>query len=101
MAYHQYFPQPWLDLQVELSYHPDCILAVMSATDYVQANPFEHRLEMGDPQTAFLVKLAAICAYCSMAVDGEYTPAEVDRLCTACTEKLMTMRKEWRVDHHE
>jgi hypothetical protein len=101
MAYHQYFPQEWIDLQIELSYHPDAILAVMSAADYVVANPFEHRLDFTDFETAFLIKLAAIAAYCKVVVDGEYTRAQINNLCTILTNKLREQRKEWRVDHHE
>ena len=101
MAYHEYFPPEWTELQIELSYHPDAIIAVMQATDYVQANPFEHRLEMSDWLTAFLVKLAAVAAYCGVVVDGEYDQAQIDKLCVILTEKLRAKRKEWRVDHHE
>lgn len=101
MAYHVYFPPEWIELQKEVSYHEDAILAVMSATDYVQANPFEHTLNMGDWVTAFLVKLAAIAAYCGVVVDGHYDEKQITRLCVILTEKLQTKRKEWRVDHHE
>ena len=101
MAYHHYFPQEWIELQKEISYHPNAILAVMSATDYVQNNPFEHSLNMGDWQTAFLVKLAAIAAYCGIVVDGNYDGKQLNHLCTLCTEKLRGMRKEWRVGHDE
>jgi hypothetical protein len=101
MSYHQYFPQEWIDLQIELSYHEKAILAVMSATDYVQANPFEHSLDFQDWETAFLVKLAAIAAYCGIVVDGTYDRRQIDRLCVLCTDWLRKNRKEWRVDHHE
>jgi|SRR5579863_1587664 len=101
MAYHQYFPLEWVELQKEISYHEKGILAIMSATDYVQRNPFEHSLNMGDWQTAFLVKLAAICAYAGIVVDGVYSEKEINRLCVICTEKLQGMRKEWRVGHDE
>jgi len=101
MAYHQYFPQEWIDLQIELSYHEDAIIKVMQATDYVQSNPFEKTIGMGDPQVAFLTKLVAICTYCEVVVDGEYSPKQINELCTILTHKLRGMRKEWRVDHHE
>lgn len=99
--YHHYFPPEWIELQKEISYHESGILAVMAAADYVQNNPFEHRLDMADWQTAFLVKLAAIAAYCQIVVDGHYDQRQINKLCELCTEKLRTMRKEWRVDHDE
>lgn len=99
--HHFMFPQEWVELQKEVSYHPDCITAIMSATDYVQQNPFEHTLNMGDWETAFLVKLAAIAAYCKIAVDGGYNLKEINRLCELCTEYLRDNRKEWRIDHSE
>jgi len=95
------FPQEWIELQKEVSYHPDCIVAIMSATDYVQQNPFEHTLNMGDWETAFLVKLAAVAAYCKIAIDGEYNLKEINRLCELCTEYLRDNREEWRVGHDE
>lgn len=101
MAHHFYFPQEWIELQKEVSYHEEAILAIMSATDYVQRNPFEHTLNMGDWETAFLVKLAAVAAYCRIAVDGEYTLDQINHLCELCTEHLRKNRKEWRVGHDE
>ena len=99
--HHFMFPQEWIELQKEISYHEEAILAIMSATDYIRNNPFEHRLEMSDWETAFLVKLAAIAAYCGIAVDGNYTLKEINRLCELCTDWLRKNRKEMRVDHHE
>ena len=101
MSYHYYFPQEWIELQKEVSYHEEAILAVMMATDYVQNNPFEQSLQMSDFLTAFLVKLAAVCAYCGIVVDGYYDERQINELCVRCTDILRSKRKEWRVGHDE
>ena len=41
-----------------------------------------------NPTADFEEKLAAVAAYCGIAVDGEFTQKEVDTLCELCLKEL-------------
>jgi hypothetical protein len=99
--HHFYFPIEFIELNKEVSYHPDCIIKVMQATDFVQKNPFTLQIDMGDWLTAFCVKLMAICTYLNILVDGEYNEQQLRELADICTSRLKEQRREWRVDHSE
>jgi hypothetical protein len=101
MAYHHYFPKEFIDLQIEISYHPDLILQIMKASEWTYKNPFTGETQRTDWETAFLTKLAATCTYLNILVDGTYDERQLKELSTICTNRLMAQRKEWRVDHHE
>lgn len=98
---HFYFPDEFLELQKEISYHQHLIIKVMQAADYVAPNVFEHTMEPTDWLTTFLMKLAAVCTYLNILVDGHYDERQIKNLCKICTERLQKQRKEWRVDHDE
>lgn len=101
MAHHYYFPPEWIELQKEVSYHEEAILKVMSAADFVAANPFTREMQATDWVTTFLTKIAAVAAYCDVVLDGYYDERQITRLCVILTERLREKRKEWRVGHDE
>ena len=72
----EYFPESWIALNREASKHPG-LLADLSSVDI----------------TDFTAVLAEIAAYCAIALDGMYTPEELDTLCDMLTKKLYDMRK--------
>ena len=70
-----YFSQERIALQSELAYHPDvCELVARHA-----------------PQE-FEMRLAEIAAVFGIVLDGDYYPADLDKLCEILTKKLYERR---------
>lgn len=64
-----------IELGIECGHHPE----LLSKLHAMHADTFETRL-------------ACVAAYCEVAVDGDYMPAEIDKLCDILTHKLRQMR---------
>jgi len=75
MAYLEYFAPARIALQQELRYHPDLI----------------EKLQ-GQPVDEFEMRLAEIAAHCGVILDGEYLPADLDKLCDILVQRLKEMR---------
>lgn len=75
MAHLEFFSEARIELNKEVRHHPELqqLLATLGSDD------FEDRL-------------ACVAAYCSVIVDGFYTPSELDRLCDILIQKLRDKR---------
>ena len=71
----QMFSQGRLDLAQEVKKHPDLIALLQK-----------------HPQNEFEILLAEIAAYCEVVLDGDYTPAQLDKLCAILYRKLQYKR---------
>jgi len=71
MAYLEFFPDEYVQLNREVAYHPT-----------LQALLAKH------PEHEFELKLAEIAAYCLIEVDGEFTQEELRKLASLCLERL-------------
>ena len=81
MHYHM-FPQEIQDLQEELSHHP----ALMQ------------QLAALPPDADLADKMAEVCAFCGMVLDGVYSEQEVLKLCEIAVGKLRKAREELVLD---
>ena len=70
-----YFPEAFLELQMEISWHPELQTQL---TTHSAAN--------------FEARLAEICTYCGVIVDGLYGEEELTKLATILTDKLREKR---------
>ena len=80
------FPMEAIELNIEMSHHPE--LAV---------NIAEYMIET--PNADFYDKLATVAAYVGIVLDGYYTMDDVKKLCTICTQKLQEKRSITAVRH--
>lgn len=69
------FPEEAIELSKEILHHPK-----------LQERLARH------PSSEFEVRLAEIALYCDVLVDGEYTNAEIVRLCGVLVRKLKEKR---------
>lgn len=67
----EFFPDSYIALNQELGNHPDLC-----------------ELLSKHPPQEFEIRLAEIAAYCEVALDGYYTPADLDKLCDILVRKL-------------
>jgi hypothetical protein len=70
--YYNFFSAERIELQREVLRHPELLMKL-------DALPLE---------SDFVDKLVQICTYCNVAVDGDYTQADLDYLCDVCTMRL-------------
>ena len=77
----EYFDERRNLLAQEVKNHPDLAqqLANMQAEQGIDASEFEMRL-------------AAVASYCGVALDGDYLPSDLDKLCGILVEKLKKKR---------
>lgn len=69
------FPESYIALQAELHYHPQLI-------EFLQKHPANE----------FELRMAEICAYCSVALDGMYTPKDMEKLADILIRRLQNKR---------
>ena len=72
----QQFPESYIALNRELSYHPQLV-------EFLQKHPANE----------FELRMAEICAYCSIALDGQYTPKDLERLADILLKRLVAKRE--------
>ena len=48
------------------------------------------------PSTEWEIKLAEICLYCEVIVDGTYMPEQIEKLCGILVRKLVERREDNR-----
>lgn len=78
MAYLQFFPQAFIELQEELTHHPK-----------LQAQLNENNLDInGDFVTLFSV----ITRHAGIDMVGEFTPQEIEKIAEICVQRLRSMR---------
>lgn len=70
-----YFSESKVRLSEEIANHPD-LCALVS----------KH------PASEFELRLAEVAAYCEVALDGAYTPEDIDEICNRLYEKLRKVR---------
>lgn len=75
----QQFPESFIALNRELQYHPTLV-------EFLQKHPANE----------FELRMAEIAAYCSVALDGQYTPGDMDGLAKILLKRLQE-RREGRV----
>jgi len=75
MAYLEFFPEEYIQLNREITYHPA-----------LQALLAKH------PEQEFELKLAEVAAYCFIEVDGEFTQEELRKLATLCIARLQQLQ---------
>ena len=72
-------PMELIELNVEISHHPDLIRRL-------------NELLILTPNAGFEEKLAEIAAYCNVLLDGVYGEADLRGIATLCTKKLQELR---------
>lgn len=72
-------PMELIELNVEISHHPDLIRRL-------------NELLILTPNAGFEEKLAEIAAYCNILLDGVYDETDIKGIATLCTVKLQGMR---------
>jgi hypothetical protein len=72
---HVYFPREFLELQLEIENHPKLIELLGKHAP----NEFE-------------IRMAEICSYCEVILDGDYTEGDFTKLAKICTQKLWNKR---------
>jgi hypothetical protein len=82
MAYHQYFPVEFLQLQEELAKHPDAV-AYMNTCESMYLED----------------RLAHLCTYLDIAVDDQFDIDELSELAGMITRKLYEKRTGLVVTH--
>ncbi len=78
-AHQNIFPEPFIQLNQEIVYHPK-----------LQALLANH------PMAEWEIKLAEICLYCEVIVDGTYLPEELEKLCVILRDRLILKREDNR-----
>lgn len=71
-------PIEQIELNIEITHHPELqreLREIAAVSD-----------------RSFEVMLAGVAAYCEVALDGYYSPDEINRLCTILTGKLRKKR---------
>lgn len=74
-AHLNYLSAAKVDLAIETSKHPELIGIIID-----------------QPDVSFETRLGHVAAYCEVALDGAYSPDDLDRLCNMLTEKLRQKR---------
>lgn len=74
----EFFPPSWIALNREANKHPQLLEDL--------------RKEEGIDPTNFIQVLECVATYCEVIVDGEYLPADLDKLCGILTRKLYEKR---------
>lgn len=69
------FPQEMIDLQREIPMHPELV-------ELLQQHPADE-LE---------IRIAQICAYVAVALDGAYFQNDLANICKICHKRLVEMR---------
>lgn len=67
----EFFSPARIALAQEVTKHPDLIALLQK-----------------HPQNEFEILLAEIAHYCEVVLDGDYTPDDLDRICSICTARL-------------
>lgn len=75
MAYHQYFPVEFINLQEEMTKHPDVVEAMSKC-----------------PSQFLEDRLAALCTHLGFEIDGEFDVDELSALAEVITKKLYEKR---------
>ena len=75
MAYHHIFPEEFIQLNIELQYHPD-LCAIVA----------------GYSEKEFEVRLARIAAFCKIALDDTYTEEDLRKIADLCIQWLRRRR---------
>jgi len=69
------FPQEMIDLQREIKMHPELV-------ELLQNHPVDE-LE---------IRIAQICAYVAVALDGHYLESDLANICKICHKRLVEKR---------
>jgi hypothetical protein len=75
MAYHEYFPEAFVQLQVEMGHHPLLIQRLQKHTNL-----------------GMEVILAETCHYCGIAIDAELDGEQLEALADTLRQKLLGMK---------
>lgn len=70
-----FFPPEFIELNKEVSNHPDLM---------------DKLTQMGT--TEWLVRFLRIATWCKIAVEGEYTEEDLRKIAIMCTHRLIEMR---------
>jgi hypothetical protein len=73
------FPECFIQLQAELTHHPRL-----------------QEILQQQPGTEWEIRLAQIAHYCSVILDGDYLPEDVERVCEILRIKLVELREDNR-----
>lgn len=79
MPYLEELPIERIELNIECTHHPLLIEKLREIQILSDDNSFE-------------TMLAGVAAYCEVALDGYYSQADINRICTICTERLRKKR---------
>lgn len=79
MPYLEELPIERIELNIECTHHPLLIEKL-------------REIQLLSDDNSFETMLAGVAAYCEVALDGYYSPDDINRICTICTEKLRKKR---------
>ena len=79
MAYLEELPIERIELNIECTHHPLLIEKL-------------REIQLLSDDNSFETMLAGVAAYCEVALDGYYSPDDINRICTICTERLRKKR---------
>lgn len=74
------FPIERTELNIEITHHPTLIKEMAEVTLCNQG------------RNDFALMLGVVGAYCEVMIDGQYTEAEINKLCQILTDKLRAKR---------
>ena len=83
-------------MPLNLNYFSDSMLALAQE---VGNHPHLVQRLKNHPAAEFEIKLAEIAAYCEIALDGYYTPVDIDKLCEILYNKLRSSRSALILQH--
>ena len=75
MAYHEYFPEAFVQLQIEMGHHPLLIQRIQKHANL-----------------GMEVILAEICHYCGLEIDAELDGEQLEALADTLRNKLLSMK---------
>lgn len=78
-AHLNFFPDPFIQLNMEILNHP--ILGEMLS---------------GHPAHEWEIRLAQIAQYCEVVLDGCYMPEDIENICTILVKRLVAKRVDNR-----
>lgn len=84
MAYFEYFPEAFIQLQIEILEYQHVLQTILDA-EY-------ETLRDRDPELQFAKILARIARYCNINLDDTYSPKDLEKLADMCTERLKRNR---------
>lgn len=74
-----FFPEPFIQLNLEILNHPVLGLRLSN-----------------HPAAEWEIRLAEIAQYCEVVLNGRYLPEDIEKICTILIDRLVKMRDDNR-----